>query len=110
MRIIVATVFVVLLTGTAFAQDDHAHWARLAQANQHGLLMYCAAQGLLDAAIAVTRPGEASDADPEVVAAAKAGQAGIIRYVDRQATLTEDAAASGTTVAYRCQMMGLAVR
>ena len=110
MRTMVAAAFAVLLTGTASAQDNQAHWARLAQANQHGLLVYCVAQGHLDAAIAETRPGEANDADPEVVAAAKAGQAGIIRYVDRQATLTEDAAASGTTVAYRCQMMGLAVR
>ena len=110
MRTIVATAFAMLLTEPASAQDDHAHWARLAQANQHGLLVYCAAQRLIDAAIAVTRPDEASGTDPEIVAAAKAGQEGIIRYVDRQATLAEDAAASGTTVAYRCQMMGLAVR
>lgn len=110
MRTIVAIAFAVLLTGTASAQDDHAYWARLARGNQRGLLAYCAAQGHLDAATTISRPGEPDYAEPEVVAAAKAGQAGIIRYIDRQATLAEDAAASGTTVAYRCQLMGLAVR
>ena len=107
MRVIAATAIVVALAGTATAQDDRAHWARLAQQNQAGLLTYCAAQGHIKAPVGPAPPGPA---EPDVAAAGLAGQSGVIRYVDPQATLAESAAASGTTVAYRCQLMGLGVR
>lgn len=108
MRVIAATAIVVALAGTATAQDDRAHWARLAQQNQAGLLTYCAAQGHIKPP--VEPPPPPGPAEPDVAAAGLAGRSGVIRYVDPQATLAESAAASGTTVAYRCQLMGLGVR
>ena len=100
-----AAVLSVLLAGSAVAQpSEHAHWLRLAEQNQRGLLRYCAAQGH----IAAPAPVDPGTAEPDVLAAAQAGQAGMIRYIDPQATLAESAAASGTTVAYRCQLMAQA--
>ena len=101
----------MLVSTAAAAQDDSGLWRRLAEQNQLGLLEYCAAQGYsTPGAVVAQRPAAVSGVWPAGEAANAAGRAGTIRVVDPQATLAESAAASGTTVAYRCQQMMYALR
>ncbi len=104
---------VLLATGGAHAedvraQDERTRWAIMSDQNQLGLLEYCQAQGHVPAEIVTWQRAALPTADTGPANAA--GRTGIIQYTDPQVTLAADAAASGTTIAYRCQMMGFAVR
>ena len=90
------------------AQDERARWASMSDQNQLGLLEYCQAQGHVPAEIVARQRAALPTSDTG--SANAAGRTGMIQYADPQVTLAADAAASGTTVAYRCQMMGFAVR
>lgn len=109
MRVISVCCLLVLVASGARGQDERTHWAQLSDQNQLGLLAYCANQGhsVGQRPAEVGRQGEPGSVAPDVAAASVAGRAGVIQYTTPQATLAEDAAASGTTVAYRCEMMGL---
>ncbi len=105
MRLAIAAL--VFFSSAARAQDERAIWAALSQQNQAGLLEYCSRQGYIPDVVRTPTMGTPTPGGP---AASAAGREGVIRYVDPQVTLAEDAAASGTTVAYRCLMMSLQPR
>ena len=89
----------------AWAQEG-PRWALMAQQNQLGLLEYCQAQGHVAMDVverqrrALAQPGSAME---------EAGRTGMIAYLEPQATLAAAAAASGTTIGYRCALMAYRV-
>lgn len=95
----------LLAMSPAWAQEGPG-WAVMSQQNQLGLLEYCQALGHVSAGVVqrqrrvLATSGSAQE---------RAGQAGVIAYLTPQATLAEAAAASGTTVAYRCVLMSYQV-
>ena len=97
----------LLLSASVVAETEREQWARLSDQNQLSLLQYCRAQGYVSAEI-VERQRAALRVKEG--AASLAGRAGVILYLGPQATLAEAAAASGITIAYRCQQMGYLIR